>query len=374
MIQLATMQNPVKEAFKLGQSIWYDGLISISEFHRMIAQDGVRGATTNPAIFEKALSSNEYDEAIKGLAGEHEAAQIYMRLSVRAVQEVADVFMPVYKSSDGQDGFVSIEVSPLLAYDTAATINEAKEIWGLVKRPNVMIKVPATAEGLPAVETLTAEGIPVNATLIFSTERYRQVMEAYIRGLEKRIEKGQSIRECASVASFFVSRVDSAVDRQLEEKMSAVAEQDKGALRALLGKAGIANSKVAYEEFERIFLGGRFRQLKSKGGHLQKPVWASTGTKNPSYGDVFYVEALIGPHTVNTVPPSTLTSFLDHGTAEARLSQRTSEAREVLEKIRQQGIELEQITRELESAGVAAFQDSYRKIIQRIGDKIHVGK
>ncbi|MBI4352502.1 MAG: transaldolase [Candidatus Omnitrophica bacterium] len=353
--------NPLKEVLKYGQGVWYDGLVSVEEFRRLIEEDGIRGATTNPTIFEKAISGGQYDAEFQSLTGVQNEELVYQAIAVKAVQEVADVFRPVYEETNGRDGFVSMEVSPFLAHDTEGTVREARELFGRVGRKNLMIKVPATKEGIPAVETLIAEGVSVNVTLIFSVERYREVMEAYLKGSERRLAKGLPLHLTASVASFFVSRVDTAVDKRLVEKAGH---------QRLAGKAAIANSKAAYEEFEKTFFSARFMKLKEKGAQVQRPLWASTGTKDPRYRDVLYVEALIGPDTVNTIPPATLAAFRDHGTAAARLKENRVEARRVLEELKGVGVDLSEITRDLEKAGVEAFSESYRKILQVIRGKI----
>lgn len=361
----------LKEALKLGQSIWYDGLIAKADFERMIREDGLRGATTNPVIFEKALADGSYDADVTRMKSEKKSdEEIYKTLAVRAVQEVCDVFAPVHRQTAGQDGYVSIEVSPLLAYDTAATVREAKELHARVARPNVMIKIPATAEGLPAIESVIAEGISVNVTLIFSVERYREVMEAYFAGLEHRSDSGHSIDGIASVASFFVSRVDTAADKKLEQMIASTQDPAQQQLfRSLLGKIAIANSKVAYAAFEEAITSERFLELKAAGAQAQRPLWASTGTKNPAYRDVLYVESLIGPNTVDTVPPATLDAFRDHGQASLTLTEGTDEAARTLEKLAFCGVALAGITMELEKSGVELFSDAYKKIISRIGDK-----
>jgi transaldolase/glucose-6-phosphate isomerase len=361
------MKNPLIEVIKFGQSIWYDGLISREEFDRMIVQDGLRGATTNPVIFEKALASGKVAGRVRELGKRLSDEEIYRALAVEAVQEVADVFLPVYQKTLGFDGYVSIEVSPLLAYDTEATLREARELFQKVNRPNVMIKIPATAAGIAAVQTAISEGINVNITLIFSVARYCQVMEAYLAGLEIRSGRGQSIKEVASVASFFVSRVDTAVDKILGEKIAGAKDSAQQALfRQLLGKAAIANSKVAYAEFEQVFTNERFRVLKSRGAQVQRPLWASTGTKNPAYRDVLYVESLIGPNTVNTVPPPTLDAFRDHGEVSETLIEGLDEAKKCLEKLTFAGVVLSAVTEELEKSGVTLFSEAYHKIIKLI--------
>ncbi len=359
--EVTMTKNPLKEVLKLGQSIWYDGLVSREAFSRLIEEDGIRGATTNPTIFEKAIAAGEYDKVIADLRYKGDPSTssgratefIYRHLAGETVQGVCDTFLPVFKESNGEDGFVSIEVSPLLAYDTQKTIAEAKELHQLVNRENVMIKVPATAQGIPAIETLIAEGISVNITLIFSNERYAEVMEAYLRGLEKRVKAGKSVASIASVASFFVSRVDAAIDARLQD-------------RALKGEAAIANSKIAYKNFKKFFSGERFQKLKKLGTKAQRPLWASTGTKSADYSDVLYVESLIGPETVNTIPPPTLAAFKDHGRAALTLEKGQEKAQSILTRLAKEGIDLSFVTKDLETKGVELFVDSYKKIIERL--------
>ena len=333
-------KNSLRQILDHGQSIWYDGLVSKEEFKKMIERDGIRGATTNPTIFEKAVASGVYDAQISELEKSHSTEKIYQLLSVKAVQEVADLFLPVFQETAGQDGFVSIEVSPLLAYDTERTIQEARELHRLVNRKNVMIKIPATKQGIPAIEVAVMEGMNINVTLIFSLQRYREVMEAYLSGLEKRLSQSKPVNEIASVASFFVSRVDTAADRVIEEKLqSSKISSRTGTLKNLLGKVAIANSKLAYKEFENVFSSFRFRRLKGKGAQIQRPLWASTGTKNPLYSDVLYVESLIGPSTVDTMPPATLEAFRHHGVAASRLTKGLQEASQVFKDLNLVGID-----------------------------------
>ena len=332
----------------------------------MIEEDGLRGATTNPTIFERALSAGVYDRELKKLAAACTEEEIYKTLAVEAVQQIADVFLQVFQETKGCDGFVSIEVSPLLAYDTAGTIREARELWRLVNRPNVMIKIPATKEGISAIQSVISEGINVNVTLIFSVTRYREVMEAYIGGLERRVDGGHPVDRVASVASFFVSRVDTAVDKLL---VGAGSPRPGAETAPLQGKIAVANSKAAYAEFEKVFSGVRFGKLRSKGAQAQRPLWASTGTKNPNYSDVIYVEALMGADTVNTIPPPTMTAFRDHGVSGSRIAKGMKAALEDLEKLAHAGVELDQVTEDLEKAGVQLFADSYNKIIELIRKK-----
>ncbi len=352
-----TTKNSLKQILNFGQSIWYDGLIAPKEFERMIREDGIRGATTNPTIFEKAIASGEYDTEILGLSASSED-KIFKTLAIEAVQKVADTFLPVFEDTRGADGYVSIEVSPLLAYSIVGTIEEAKEIFGRVNRKNVMIKIPATIEGLPAIKAVFAEGIPVNITLIFSVERYREVMNAYLTGLEERLAQGKPLAPVASVASFFVSRLDAALDPVLVQKN-----------KSLAGEVAIANSKAAYLEFEKVFSSERFHKLKAKGAQVQRPLWASTGTKNPAYRDVLYVERLMGPQTVNTAPPATLEAFRDHGVPGARLKEGVQDSLQLLASLEALGINLADVTQKLEEAGVAAFAESYNKIIRLIQSK-----
>ena len=360
-----TALNPVRETLKLGQSLWYDGLIAPEDLQKMIREDGLRGATTNPTIFEKALSGTAHDIEVKRLLKEgHSEESVYQTIAIRTVQQVADVFLPVYEESRGTDGFVSMEVSPLLAYDTAATAAEAKDLYRRLGRKNVMIKIPATREGIPAVEETIAEGISVNVTLIFSIERYLEVMAAYAAGIEKRLSRNESVAEIASVASFFVSRVDSMVDKKLEEKIRSGA-----ASKNLLGQAAVANAKAAYAEFERFFFSARWEKIRAAGAQIQRPLWASTGTKNPAYSDVLYVESLIGAHTVNTMPPATLDAFRHHGVAASHLTENQARAAQVLKEVSAAGIDLNEVTEELEKAGVVSFKESYLKIIECIGAK-----
>ena len=367
MTKEAGLMNPVRAALEEGQSIWFDGLVSKAAFERMIREEGIRGATTNPIIFEKLLTGTEADADIRAVQGS--AEDVYKTLAVKAVCDVADIFLPVWNQTRGEDGYVSIEVSPLLANQAENTLREAHELKKLCARPNVMIKIPATAEGVSAIEDAVASGISVNVTLIFSIRRYQEVMEAYLTGLERFAAVGGDLSKVASVASFFVSRVDTAVDKLLEEKAAASQEEGRSHFEALLGKTAIANSKAAYEAFEEVFSSERFRTLKKAGALVQRPLWASTGTKNPKYRDVLYVESLIGPNTVDTVPPATYAAFRDHGIVEPRLAENIEEAKKVLVEIARTGIDLEAITQQLEITGVQLFTEAYGKIIKCIQTK-----
>jgi transaldolase len=357
--------NPLAQLSKLGQSPWYDqmtrSLVSQGTLKKMIDEDGLRGLTSNPTIFEKAISgSKDYEDALRGLVGEGAGLpEIYDALVVDDIASAADVFLPVYESTNGEDGFVSIEVSPLLALDTAATVKDAKRLHDKLARPNVLIKVPATPEGLPAIEELISEGISVNVTLIFSVEVYAQVVEAYLKGLERRVAKGGEIHRVASVASFFVSRIDTAVDNKLEELAKAGHPEAAG----LTGKAAIANAKLAYERFQQLFSGARWEKLAAAGAQMQRPLWASSGTKNPKYSDVLYIDTLIGPHTVNTMPPVTYDAFRDHGKPAVTIMDDLQGAHQLFAELKKLGIDFTAVTRELTDAGVKSFSDSYNQLM-----------
>jgi len=362
--------NRFEQLTALGQSLWLDqmrrSLITSGELKQLIA-DGVRGLTSNPTIFEKAISgSNDYENDLRALTQKGASVQeVYEALTVEDIANAADLFRGVYDKSNAHDGFVSLEVSPLLAHDTAGTIKEAKELFAKLKRPNVMIKVPGTPEGLPAIEELIAAGLNVNVTLIFSVAVYEKVAEAYIRGLERRADAGQAVDRSASVASFFLSRIDTATDKELEAlQKSGAAPAEK--ITPLLGKAAIASAKLAYESFERVFYGERFAALKEKGAMVQRPLWASTSTKNPQYSDVMYVDTLIGPDTVNTVPPNTLEAFRDHGTPAVTLTQDLDKAKKVFADLGALGINFTKITDKLTADGVASFSDSFRQLLSVI--------
>ncbi|CAN7729271.1 bifunctional transaldolase/phosoglucose isomerase [Bradyrhizobium sp. LjRoot220] len=369
--------NPVKALENHGQAVWLDflarGFVAKGDLKNLIDTDGVKGVTSNPSIFEKAIgSSDEYDGAI-GQAlkkGDRPVADLFEHLAVEDIQHAADVLRPVYDRLNGDDGFVSLEVSPYLAMDTRATIVEAKRLWKDVKRTNLMVKVPATPEGLPAIENLIGAGISINITLLFSQKVYRQVAEAYLDGLEKYVAKGGDPSHVASVASFFVSRIDSAVDKQLDEKIAKANDpSEKERLSALKGKIAIANAKIAYQDYKRLFSGARWDKLKAKGAKPQRLLWASTGTKNKDYSDVLYVEELIGPNTVNTVPPATLDAFRDHGTARDSLEENIDGARRVLEELEKSGISLDAITAELVKDGVKQFADAADKLYGAVAHK-----
>jgi transaldolase len=360
--------NPLAQLSKLGQSPWYDqmtrSLVTQGTLKKMIQEDGLRGLTSNPTIFEKAISgSKDYEDELRELVAKGCGVdQIYDALVVQDIGSAADVFLPVYEQTQGEDGFCSLEVSPLLARDTAATIQEARRLFSELARPNVLIKVPATPEGLPAIEQLISDGINVNITLIFSVEVYAQVVEAYLKGLEHRVAKGEPVDRIASVASFFVSRIDTAVDKKLEE----LAKSGHPEAAALMGKAAIANAKLAYQKFLKLFSGPRWERLAAAGAHVQRPLWASTSTKNPKYPDLIYVDTLIGPHTVNTMPPATIDAFRDHGKPKVTILDDLPGAYALFEELKKLGIDFTAVTRELTDAGVKSFSDSYNDLIATI--------
>jgi transaldolase / glucose-6-phosphate isomerase len=371
--------NPPVDVQQYGQSIWYDNIsrdmITSGELKKLVEEYGVMGMTSNPTIFEKAIGvGTAYDEQIKGLIGKH-IAEIFDALAIQDIQHAADIFRPIYERTNGVDGYISLEVSPLLANDTDSTLSEAKRLFAAVGRPNLMIKIPGTAAGLPAIEEAIFAGVNVNVTLLFAVENYVQVAEHYIRGLERRLEQGLPVDKIASVASFFLSRIDSIVDKQLENNIRAAQGRDLdrvSANSALLGKAAIANAKAAYRRFKELFYGERFAKLRAAGAMVQRPLWASTGTKNPAYPDTLYVDSLIGPDTVNTVPPATLTAFKDHGTASATLDYGLDQAIETLDKLAEVGINLDLITKQLQEDGVELFADSFNKLLAGVRGKVRL--
>jgi transaldolase / glucose-6-phosphate isomerase len=359
------MANPLVELQTEGQSVWYDnirrGLISSGELKRLIDEDGVLGVTSNPAIFEKAIGGgSEYDAQIKTLLRD-KPGEIFEKLAVQDIRAAADVLAPVYKGTNKRDGYISMEVWPELANDTQGSIEQARKLWKEIDKPNLMIKIPATPAGIPAIEQLISEGINVNVTLIFAVEMHRQVMDAYLKGLERR---SGDLTGIASVASFFISRVDSAVDKQLEQLAA-----DKPEVASLYGKAAIANAKVAYEAFQETFAGQRFATLRQRGAAVQRPLWASTGTKNPSYSDVLYVEEIIGRDTVNTMPPATVEAFKDHGEVEATIGQDLPGAKRALSELGAAGVDMAKVTQSLLDEGVKLFADAFDTLMSVIDAK-----
>jgi transaldolase/glucose-6-phosphate isomerase len=367
------LASPVAALRQYGQSVWLDyirrSLITQGELKRLLDEDGLTGVTSNPAIFEKAIEgSNDYAASIDELSKDPHLGpkDVYEALAVRDIQDAADVLRPVYDRAKGRDGYVSLEVSPELANDEKGTLEEARRLWKTVARPNVMIKVPATPAGVPAIRQLITEGINVNVTLLFAREAYERVAEAYIEGLEARRAAGGALARVASVASFFVSRIDSAVDTLLEARLRSASGDERGRLEALLGKVAIANAKLAYQSYERLFGGPRWEPLSTSGAQPQRVLWASTGTKNPRYSDVLYVEELIGPDTVNTVPPDTLAAFRHHGRPRSSLKENVSGARDVLEALERAGISLVEVTDGLLQDGIQKFSDPFAKLLKAV--------
>lgn len=366
--------NATLKLHEAGQSVWYDNierrLLKNGELAGMIQRGEIRGVTSNPTIFMNAITkSQDYDDSLLPMAGSTLSdEEVFFNLAIQDIQAAADLFQPLYQQTNGGDGYVSLEVSPLLAHDTAATLAQAKQLWQRVNRPNLMIKIPATKAGIPAIADAIAAGLNVNVTLIFSLERYAEVMEAYLTGLEKRAQAGLSIDRIASVASFFVSRVDSKIDARLQE----LAKSDgalAGLAASLPGKAAIANARLAYADYKQIFGTERFAKLKKLGGRVQRPLWASTGTKNPAYRDVLYIEELVGPDTVNTVPPQTLAAFLDHGQVRPSLEENLAEGKQALAGLEKLGISLSVVTSQLEDEGVKSFLDAFNVLLKAIDQR-----
>jgi transaldolase len=361
----SSRQNPLVRLGELGQSVWYDyitrDLLSSGELGRLITDDGLSGMTSNPTIFEKAIAGSQlYDDEIRRLSDEgRRASEIFETLAVSDVQQACDNFLPLYQRSEGGDGFVSLEVSPTLAHNAEETVQEAERLWRAVDRPNAMIKIPATEACLPAVTRCIEAGINVNVTLLFGVERYARVIDAYLTGLERRLERGLPLETIASVASFFVSRVDGKVDPLL----------DRTPGHPLRGKIAIANAARAYLTFERSLASERWGSLSQVGAAPQRPLWASTSTKDPHYPDTHYVEALVAPQTVNTLPPETLEAYRDHGQPSVRIQQAVAEAPAQLEALAEAGIDLEAVTRELEVEGVAKFAASHAAVLAGIEAK-----
>jgi transaldolase / glucose-6-phosphate isomerase len=370
------MSNHLTEVMKAGQSIWYDNIrramLATGDLKKKIEEDDLRGVTSNPTIFEKAITgSTDYDEQMRSLVQSGASVNdIYEALVLDDIRAAADILKPVYDKTDGVDGYISLEVSPRLAYDTKGTIEEAERLFRQLSRPNVMIKIPAAQEGLPAIEESIYRGININVTMIFSIENYEQVAEAFIKGLERREAEGKPVDRIASVASFFVSRVDTAIDSDLEYRARhAKTPEEKAQMEGLLGRAAVANAKLAYQKFKEIFHGERFAKLKAKGAQVQRCLWASTGTKNPKYSDVLYVDNLIGAETVNTIPPQTYTAFRDHGAVAPTLEANLAAASSVIEKLSEIGIDLGEVTDKLQKDGLTAFVGSFDTLIESIEAK-----
>jgi transaldolase len=371
------MTDSIQKLHQLGQSLWYDNiqrrLLEDGTFSRMIEKDEIRGVTSNPSIFNKAIgNSQDYDREIWDLTSYGKGREeIYEQLVIADIQRAADLFLPLFQETGGGDGYVSLEVNPHLAHDTEGTVTEAQRLWEQVDRPNLMVKIPATKAGLPAIRRTTAAGINVNVTLIFSIERYREVIQAYLDGLADRVERGKSIEGIASVASFFISRIETRVDQRLAELIENDPDR-KTQLEALFGKAAVASGKIAYQVYQEMFgdSSQAFQKLKKQGASRQRVLWASTSTKDPRYSDVKYVEEMIGPDSVNTVPQQTLEAFRDHGKAELTITQDVEQARQALQTLDEVGVDLEQITQNLEEAGVRSFAEAYDGLLDTIQERM----
>jgi len=370
-------QNPLKALNGFGQSVWLDyirrSLISTGELARLIEQDGLRGVTSNPSIFEKAITgSTDYSQALRALENRKDldAKGIYEQLAIRDIQDAADVLRPVYDLTKRRDGYVSLEVSPYLAGKTQETLEEARRLWKAVGRENVMIKIPGTPEGIPALKQLIAEGININATLLFAQDVYERVAEAYIAGLEELAKRGADLSRAASVASFFVSRIDVLVDSILSDRIREAKNPDQALLRSLQGRVAIANAKLTYQRYKEIFSSPRWQALAGRGAQTQRVLWASTSTKNPAYSDVLYVEELIGPGTVNTIPPATYDAFRDHGRPRASLEEGVAAARTTMETLARVGISMKEVTDQLTREGVTLFAEAFEKLLEAVDKRL----
>ncbi|REK09059.1 MAG: transaldolase [Planctomycetota bacterium] len=372
-----TSTQPLLKLIEFGQSYWLDnltrGMIHDGELARRVEEEGLRGVTSNPKIFQNAISkSDDYDEQIEQLTSQaHTVDETYERIVVKDVQDACDVLRPVYDESQGDDGYVSLEVSPHLAHLTSATMRSARHLYAAVDRPNVLIKIPGTAACLPAIEQMLYEGVNVNITLLFSVKRYKAVAQAYQRALERRLEEGQPVHDVSSVASFFLSRIDVLVDELLQQRIvPGESERLDPDPEQLLGEAAIANAKTAYQAFRRAFRGERWEKLSQAGARVQRVLWASTSTKNPDYPDVRYVEPLIGPHTVNTMPDETIAAFADHGQVQGvTITKGIGRARDVVKKLKSMGIDLEQVAWQLEHEGVQKFIEPFDELIASLAEK-----
>ena len=358
--------NPLNKLQQHGQSIWLDLLdreiMNSGKLKKLIEEDDLRGLTSNPSIFEKAITgSSDYDKDIAEKSkDENDNAAIFFDLAIADIQQAADIFKPVFDKTNGGDGFVSLEVSPLLARDTEGTIKQARDLWERVNRKNVMIKIPGTKEGLPAIRKCLSEGININVTLLFGIPRYREITDAFMSGLEDRIAQGNSIENISSVASFFLSRIDAMVDPMIDEK----------AAKNLRGKIAIASAKVAYQIYLEMIASDRFKKLEEKGAQKQRVLWASTSTKDPSYSDVLYVETLIGKDTINTLPLETIDAFRDHGKVTDSLIEGVYEAKNTLKELKELGIDIDEITQKLEEKGIEKFNDAYQKLLKSIDEQL----
>ena len=367
-------KNPLQDLLNYGQSMWLDyirrDLFTSGKLKQMIADDGLRGMTSNPAIFEKAIAdSSLYHDVLKQLSSRKDldATGKFEQIAIRDIQDAADTLRSVYDQTKCRDGYVSLEVSPYLARKTKETIDEARRLWKTVNRPNVMIKVPGTAEGLPAIRKLIGEGLNINITLLFAQEVYEEVAEAYLAGLEEVASRGGDLKKIASVASFFISRIDTLIDSTLNDKLKKTSDADQQALfKSLLGKVAIANGKLTYGRYQRIFSGPRWQALAAKGAQTQRVLWASTSTKNPAYRDVIYVEELIGADTVNTMPPATIDAFRDHGKLRNSLTEDVAGAKKVMDDLAHAGILIKEVTDKLTDDGVKLFADAFDKLLAAV--------
>jgi transaldolase / glucose-6-phosphate isomerase len=368
------IQNPLKQLLSYGQAMWLDyirrDLFTTGKLKHLIEEDGLRGMTSNPSIFEKAIAdSSLYDDMLKSLAARKDldATGRYEQIAIRDIQDAADTLRPVYEQSKFRDGYVSLEVSPYLARKTQETIDEARRLWKTVKRDNVMIKIPGTAEGIPAIRQAIGEGININVTLLFAQEVYEKVAEAYIAGVEDFSKRGGDLKKMAGVASFFISRIDTLVDSMLNEQLKKASDgSEEARLKSLLGKVAIANGKLTYQRYQRLFSGSRWEALAAKGAQTQRVLWASTSTKNPNYRDVIYVEELIGPDTVNTMPPATIDAFRDHGHLRKSLTEDVAGAQKVMDDLGRSGISMKEVTDKLTDDGVKLFADAFDKLLAAV--------
>jgi transaldolase/glucose-6-phosphate isomerase len=374
ILETSKATNPLQALLGYGQSMWLDyirrDLITGGGLKKMIEEDGLRGMTSNPAIFEKAIGeSSLYDDILKSLSSRSDldTTARYEQIAIRDIQGAADLLRPVYEASKFRDGYVSLEVSPLLALKTQETIEEARRLWKAVNRENVMIKIPGTAEGLPAIRQAIGEGINVNVTLLFAQEVYEKVAEAHIAGLEDLAKRGGNLKKIGGVASFFISRIDSLVDSMINDKLKTATDaQQQALLKGLLGKVAIANGKLTYLRYQRIFSGPRWQALAAQGAQTQRVLWASTSTKNPAYRDVMYVEELIGPDTVNTMPPATIDAFRDHGKLRNSLTEDVAGAQNVMDNLARTGISIKEVTTKLTDDGVKLFADAFHKLLAAV--------
>jgi len=374
VLDTAKATNPLKDLLKFGQSVWLDyirrDLLTSGELKRLIEEDGLRGMTSNPTIFEKAITGGKlYDDLLNSLKSrtDLDAKGRFEILAIRDIQDAADILRPVYDSSKRRDGYVSLEVSPYLARDTKGSLEEARRLWKAVGRENIMIKIPGTAEGLPAIQQALSEGININITLLFAQEVYVKVAEAYIAGLEQFAKNGGDVSRMASVASFFISRIDSAVDAIIDAKLKASKDaREQELLKSIKGKVAIANGKQTYEKYQEIFGTDRWKALAAKGAQTQRVLWASTSTKNPAYRDVLYVEELIGPDTVDTIPPATLDAFRDHGKPRQILTEDLASAHKTMEAAPKVGISMKEVTDKLTDDGVRSFSEAFDKLLAAV--------